>query len=319
MEGWTPPNNASAATLRTYEKEFRRLINKYKTRTPEQLWAAICATRSKRTYYLRLAALKCNLPTVLRRLHETAKASHVAIVEFCIGVGELVNQAAGTCPIPNPKQRHSKRKDIGGLPANWRELLSAEMEKTAYGLPFLTMAVSGCRPEELRKGIKLTATKDRLVINVDGAKVKESQGQPTRQIVYRVDSSSAKLVVALHEKLWGKAPEGAGFREIEVAIQNKAGFTSSIRRAGRRLWPRRSSEITPYCLRHAAAADWKSRLCEDDVSLALGHLSAETKRFYGQAQMAKGGGLNPESVAAPRALSKSAKPRPWNGFKVVPR
>jgi hypothetical protein len=67
------------------------------------------------------------------------------------------------------RPRHSKRQDLRGLPDDWRERLVARMPN--YRLAALTNAVTGCRPDELVKGVQLAINGRMLVATIQGAKV----------------------------------------------------------------------------------------------------------------------------------------------------
>ena len=77
-------------------------------------------------------------------------------------------------------------------------------------------------------------------------------------------------------------------------------FSGAVRSAAKREWPRLKRTITPYCLRHQAAADWKADpdMAADDVSRALGHATDKTKSHYGQAGQARRNGKGPVVTAA---------------------
>jgi integrase len=299
-----PPSNASTATKKAYKRELHRLITNSKARTPDQLWAAICTTQSKRTYYRRVAAVTHGLRNMIE---EALEQERIGILEFSIGMHARLLEDKGVCPIADPKPRHSKRQDLRGLPVDWRESLLSALSESQFRCAYLVSAVSGCRPAELEAGVAVAISGTSLTVRIKGAKVKNTQGQPWREITYEIDSDAHELVQALYKEIARNAPIHAGFGELEVKVENKAGFTSAIRRAGRHIWPKRRSEITPYCLRHAAASDWKAGLSADEVSAALGHLSPDTKRLYGQSQMSKAGGLRPVAVQADRQVKAAAK------------
>lgn len=310
-----PPSNASAATKDGYKRELKRLITRNETRTPDQLWAAICSTRSKRTYYRRIAATKHFLRNMIE---ESLEQEKVAMLEFSLGLHSKLLEHVGVCPIENSKPRHSKRQDLRGLPWDWRESLYAVLRarKNQFQRAYLVAAVSGCRPAELVAGVTVEITDTLLTVRIlHGAKVKEYQGQPWREISYRFDSKAHPLVQALHEDISRDASIHAGYGAVEVKINKTDGLTSAIRRAGKFLWPKR--KITPYCLRHAAASDWKACLSADEVSGALGHFAPDTKRLYGQAQMSKTGGLKPVAVKADRPVKATSKTLP--GSRPKPR
>jgi integrase len=300
-----PATDTSPETERTYRQELSRLIKK--TRSPDQpesaspdrFWAAVCNTRSKNTYYRRVASVKYGLRTMLEGALLTEK---VETLRFLIELKGKVDEAHGGCPISFPKRRHSKRQDIRGLPADWREAMLSEMKKTPHYLPSLVLACVGCRPEELSEGVRVVAARNEITLDIKGAKVKKDQGQPSRQVVYEINQNSHPLVLALHNKIWEEGVLVGDSREMMVRLAGKkSGFTSAIRAAGRKLWPRRKREITPYCFRHSAASDFKEHLDGDDVSAAVGHCVDATKSRYGQRQMSSGG-LRPSSVKADRPI-----------------
>lgn len=313
-----PTTDASLETEKAYRVELSRLIKNIRSpdqpESPDRFWAAICNTRSKNTYYRRVAAVKFGLRFMLEGSLRTEK---IESLRFLLGLAKKLEEAQGTCPITNPKHRHSKRQDIRGLPPGWREAMFSEMQETTHRIPFLVLSVVGCRPEELKKGVRVVATRNALTLHILGAKVKKTQGQPSRQVTYDINPNAHQLVQALHREIWCEHTINADFREVEVRINNKSGFTSAIRRAGSRLW--RNRKITPICFRHAAASDYKEHLEPDQVSAAIGHCVDATKSRYGQRQMAGNGGLHPSSVRADRPIKPTARALPGSKANTKPR
>jgi len=202
-------------------------------------------------------------------------------------------------------ERHSKRGDLHGLPRDWREKLIARMPK--YRLAALVNAVTGCRPEELAKGVQLAIVDGMLVATIQGAKITEKTGQPWRRLSWPVDSNSP-LVRAL------VAEVTAGVSVVQ--IDNPKTYSSAMRAAGEREWPGRKNKktgkaktVTPYCFRHAAASDMKaSKMGREEISQALGHCSDVTKQYYGSWSQGRAGGVAPRSVEAARAVRIAKKP-----------
>ena len=191
-----------------------------------------------------------------------------------------------------------------GLPWDWREKLCQRSQAGSYGKAILAAAVSGCRPIELQMGIVIwrdydeTLQTDMINIFVNGAKVKgQHQGQPWR-IIHYVATDDHPLIVATN-KLLDQQEEPI----LHVQIPNPGNFTVEVRRLGKCLWPAHRHSITAYCLRHQWAADIKSTRSADSVSRGLGHVSAKTRRNYGQAQQAsKAGALRPLAVTVERGI-----------------
>jgi integrase len=319
-----PTSSASLVTLMGYDREIQRLSEKYNARQPSQLWEAITSTtRSKRTYHRRLAALRHHIKHSLDQLvplQDTQQKlgntiewiSTVHSIKNLISLNEFIENSRGICPIAEPAKRHSKRQDIRGLPDNWREQMLSEFANSKYRTDFMIAAITGCRPAELEKGIEIKATATSITLKLEGAKVKEQQGQPWREIQYAITENSSALIKSLHKEIFDQF----GDEPILAVTESKVNFTSAIRRVGKKLWPRRNSEITPYSLRHQAASDFKRFLSEDEVSIALGHTVDETKRLYGQAQMSSGASaLAPEKVTAARAVRTTRKLRPQQPMK----
>lgn len=292
------PTNISANTRQSYEREFNRTWSKSRSIKPEaeHLFSTISETSSKRTYYRRLASVKYGLRNLVEKALDRDKPH---LLGYLVSLHALLKQHAGTCPIASPKPRHSKRQDIIGLPADWRERMYKEIDRMGrgkYELSFLVMALTGCRPEELKRGISITTNPDVITFKINGVKVKKTQGQEWREIDYSMNNKHPLL----QEFFSIYSGEGV------VCIDNKSNYTGALQRAGRRLWPKKVRTISSYCLRHAAASDFKQVLSLDDVSKAIGHMVDATRSLYGQRQMSRSGGLRPAAVRASRPIKSTA-------------
>jgi integrase len=311
------PSHASDATLKMYDREVHRLISKYQTRSPTELFAAICDTTSKRTYFRRLAAAKhfvqARLADALSEQDKRQRAgdpaawlSSVAVLEFLVGLHRTIEQHRGSCPLANPKPRNSKRRSLRALPSDFREQMHDALKSSMYRLPYLLSALTGCRPAELQTGVKIELDDTHITITIAGAKVNgTTQGQAWRKIGYGTDTQDP-LVRGLFDELSARQ-----VRELNIDVKSKVNFTSALRRAGRRLWPRNKIDVTGYTLRHAAASDFKKFLSPDEVSQALGHCVDKTSSTYGQRQISRSsGGLQPTKIQAARSVkaTKSASP-----------
>lgn len=302
-----PSSKASQQTLDGYEREMSRLMKKNQSRSPGDVWSAICKTRSKRTYYRRLAAaryfIQSNLELALlhqdrqQRGHDEAGwLTTVRVIQSLVDLQQIAEKNSGRCPITEPAKRHSKRQDLRGLPDNWREQIYEAMKTSKYKIDFLVTAVTGCRPHELQHGVRIDLDSEFITFTITGAKVKAQQGQPERTLQYSANSDHP-LVKALVEEMRSQQTKSG-----IVKVDRKENFTSSIRRYAKKLWPRRRAEVTPYCLRHAAANDFKHYLPREDVSRALGHAVDATASAYGQRQMSSRSGLQPAAVHAVRTV-----------------
>ena len=220
----------------------------------------------------------------------------VEVAAQCTQVIETV--LAASLPLEGRIDRHTKRQDMAGLPADWRERVIARLP--TYRVAALTAAVTGCRPAELVEGVQMSIEGGMLVALIRGAKVDvaRGKGQEWRRLVWPLDHPS-DLVHALV----GEVERAGG--SLLATIASASNFSKSMSNAAAREWPKRKATITPYCFRHQVAADMKAdgQLDSGEISAALGHLSDATKSTYGHANMCKGRGVAPASVVAARAVN----------------
>lgn len=309
-----PSTRLTKSTDDDYVREYNRMVGD-EGANPEKLWSAICATQSKSTYRRRVAAtMRCcrsQLQNALQIQDAAQRAGdmnalryQVAVIEEVIGVLNIIEGHKGQCPLENTVRRKSKRSDLKYLPSNWRDQLHKQFEGRKYELAYLVEAVSGCRPGELEKGVKVICSKESglLTIRIDsGVKVADQKGQPWREITYRVDQNP--LVRALFEVCRNVA---VGMERIEmvVDIEKTTNWRAALSSAGQKLWSRLKFRVCPYHLRNAAASDWKrAGLSEEEISAALGHCVNKTSSIYGQFQVGQGEGrLSPADVRAARPI-----------------
>ena len=226
-----------------------------------------------------------------------------AIVREMKAWASFLKQAHEAPAIPETGRtpRHSKRHDLKGLPADWREKIINRLR--TYDPATLIAAVTGCRPDELVNGIRLSIEKGHLVVLIRGSKTTGKTGQPWRQLFWPVNSESAMVRKLARLVIQNQVNGG-----WEVGIKSAKAFSGAMRAAGKREWPGRPASITPYCLRHQAAADMKAAgtLSSGDISAALGHCSDVTKSTYGHAAMGRAGGVSPITVLAARPIKTKA-------------
>lgn len=297
-----------------YVREYNRMVGD-EGANPEKLWSAICATQSKSTYRRRVAATmhccRVQLQEALRSQDAAQRVGdmgalryQVAVIEEVIGILNIVEKHKGQCPLVNAVRRKSKRSDLKYLPGNWRDQLHKQLEGSKYELAYLVEAVSGCRPGELEKGVKVICSKesDLLTVRIDnGVKVTDQKGQPWREITYRIDQSP--LVRALFEICRNVVSDTESIETV-VCIEKTTNWRAALSTAGQKLWSRVGFRVCPYHLRNAAASDWKrAGLSEGEISAALGHCVNKTSSNYGQFQIGqRTGGLSPVEIRAARPI-----------------
>lgn len=312
-----PPKKLSKSTDDGYVREYNRMVGEDGA-DPEKLWSAICATQSKSTYRRRIAAtLHCchtQLQEALRIQDAAQRAGDMAALRYqaaviveIIAILGIIERYRGLCPLEDTIRRKSKRSDLKYLPNNWRDQLHEKLKGNKYELAYLVEAISGCRPGELEKGVKVICSNEggTLTIRIDnGIKVTDKKGQPWREITYHVDEHP--LVKALFNAC-KKGASDAEALETLVIIEKTTNWRAALSATGHKLWPKLKFRVCPYHLRNAAASDWKRvGLGEEEISAALGHCVNKTSTSYGQYQLGNGSGsLNPVTVKSARPISNT--------------
>ncbi len=299
------PTGRSQATEAEYLQIAEAMIRRGGGRE-DGLVRAIQDTRRPSTFYKRLAALRFSCAHRMSLYCSQLPHAHPARwPELLIIFDELRRHMLALVALQQQgmantrRKRKSKRQALKGLPPDWRVKLCERGARGKYALPLLVAALSGARPSELAKGIKVGITVEgveattRLSLCIEGAKVKEGQGLPHRRVSYQLEEGDP-LVVALVQMLNDKpAPENT------VSIEHPGNFSKEIQRLARALWPARKDTVTAYCFRHQWSADIKATGNFDAASRGLGHRSAKTRRSYGMANQSKSlHRLRPVSVDA---------------------
>ncbi|MDO9125780.1 MAG: hypothetical protein Q7U42_02860, partial [Parvibaculum sp.] len=193
------------------------------------------------------------------------------------------------CPIAENelKKRTSKRQDMKNLAEDWRDqVIDEAIDK--WLLPILALSVTGCRNEELLKGVKFEVKNNKLSCKINSAKVKDGQitikskndsGQEIKSIVkYHAGQEVREMIFDLGKyKMVDMLAKAVG-SSLKITINNKSSLTSVVRAISKKLWPERQKSITSYCFRHALGSDMKaSKMSDDKISIALGHAVSATK------------------------------------------
>jgi integrase len=310
-----PQSNANAKTLADYAAKATRIRSLAKDRNDfAELVTIAQQTTKASTWYARRAPLMMmarggldhylsEQDKIQRQLkaagipatHDAWKKWHAAVKEVDVWRDKLRLVCDARLPIEGRSRRKVKRVDMKNLPDDWRQQIIKRMP--TYYPATLVAAVTGCRPAELVNGVKLSIENGELVAVIEGVKNTKTTGQPWRNLYWPINTDS-DLVRSLCEIV--ESNGGA----LVVKIDSAKRFHGAVRSAGKREWPKRKSDVTPYCFRHQAAADLKAdgKLSSGEISAALGHLSDVTKSTYGHANMGRAGGVAPARVTAARAV-----------------
>lgn len=292
------------ATQKEYIRMFKRLKNK--GQSVDDLLEAAKNTTSKNTWYKRRAAIRlCSFAAINALMNKIVKninhqkplGSEMIDIQFYI---DLLQNLPDTCPIVFKAKRNSKKETIKPLPDAWREQVIAEVNKK-YRLEVLLLAATGCRPEEIAKGIDAMVTDKKLILRIQTAKVKDGKivtskekklvpylaGQEIRELIFNINSGNIfmKDLFKIFQENYNKnnQPELNSYFRVNPNNIDKKTLASAITRAGKRcMFEGLEQNITPYCFRHQLAVDLKSLGVNGDIiAMMLGHAVDTTKGQYG--------------------------------------
>jgi integrase len=184
---------------------------------------------------------------------------------------------------------------------------ASEAQKEAIAV----MWVSGARPDEIERGVevKWVEKKDTdaggryLMVTIQGAKITETSGQKTRQIVIDPSSASGQILAA-HMGEYDNITVERGAKRLNKdfeAIRNKTGFKTS-----------------PYSFRHQFSANLKAEFGPDradEVAKAMGHATSRSQGRYGSPRQAQSGKTGIVMVAASRPVKETRSSTKYPGPK----
>ena len=207
---------------------------------------------------------------------------------------------------PKPKRKAlSKKSDIAKLPKTWRAQIFAATKPKTEKVSNLSSAVAvlwvtGCRPVELQKGVRISLVDGALVVHILGGKhgmITNDKGSFERGLEWRTLKINPKLNLAT-EYLAQVASDG----KEHFVKYNKDSIRTRINELGRTAFAKKkiAISVSPYSFRHAMGSDVKScdAMTDEQKSQIMGHLSCDSLQVYG-CRRHGGGGVSPvQSVEA---------------------
>lgn len=211
----------------------------------------------------------------------------------------------------------SKRQQMQFFDEDWADRIWCAASRMNHGrgaawlLPLAAVALTGCRPISLERGIKFAYGRDddgRPFVEalIPGAKITVTRGQPYSSMRWYADEDThrpeeLKAVIA--------AVLAAPGRTMLIAYDSEA-ISTRLRELSRRLWPRRRHAVTAYCYRNLFSSIAKAAGV-DPVALAcaMGHRSTESCGKYSRARKSKTRSMRPfASATAPVRVRQDRSP-----------
>jgi integrase len=206
---------------------------------------------------------------------------------------------------PRRKERKiGKRESLRRANPDWIEKIWQFAMNSRYADHIAVLALTGCRPSELQKGIYIKLGQwHQMSVYIAGSKVNDFNGQDWR--ILHFDDLKTPWGKHLLDKVWRNN------RELSLCLEEpkpgkKTGETKFITDMLRHWsvelgWTDRKS-VSAYTFRHAASAQFKNYLSPYDVAAALGQRQVNTQRDYGLRAQAKGLADIPTKIEAKHAV-----------------
>lgn len=222
------------------------------------------------------------------------------VFNVVITIDKIANQAqlaySTGKKLSNFQTKRTKRTSLRHLGPEWREKLIAASIGSMYEKEIRVMAICGCRPDEMEKGVTVKRLENTIEITIKGSKCsdKSGAGQEWRTLTF---DANHPLILNISE----------GFYQAKARAIGDA-----VSHFGMKVSKSKKHPISAYSFRHAAASNFKaSGLSDEEVAAALGHRSTATMSFYGS--KSKGSGmliLKSVRAASPvRTPKKKSKPK----------
>lgn len=204
------------------------------------------------------------------------------------------------------RKRKGKKASLSKLPADWREQM-IKHSSGKFTIPMMIAMLSGARPAEFEKGVKVSLINDSLYVYITGAKVTNKAGQEYRYLKLADHPITTSLIKMMKD-------EGESTLFVKVSKGNS--ISTHMRRIGERIWPKRKESITVYTARHAIAGACKQAIAKgsnpDLVSQVLGHIVDKTASYYGNRFQCRGSNILPTVVEVPKAIKRKSAARNAN-------
>lgn len=146
----------------------------------------------------------------------------------------------------------------------------------------ILLKLTGCRPNELKKGVRISITDDncfRFIILGSKLNLKQNRGISQRVIKIKLDEVD-KYKSFLENYVKSTAENG---KSTTINITSEKSFSGYISKISKRLWPRKTYHASAYSFRHQAASDLKnSGMDEVEIAQFMGHASTRSQGSYGR-------------------------------------
>ena len=287
-----PRREVGAATAAEYRRVYERLCASGKTpleaASTQAHWNKLrtatryCMERDARAWRAasERARERGDIASAQRR---TERAFRLAAVldEMFLQPGRLTWKDK---PKAERKPSKSKRSTSAPAPNVAAGLLLGRQERVQerHAERLAVLALTGCRPAELRAGVSLKVIDGKrgpvLHVTIKGAKVDTSRGHEARALQFPANDGAAAVLAAEAQAkggIWRLTTTEADVRSLNRALKAGAG-------------------ISCYSFRHQQGSELKAAVSSgamsaEEAAAAMGHASTASLAFYGRRSHARGG------------------------------
>jgi hypothetical protein len=223
----------------------------------------------------------------------------------------------------------AKKQALKLLVPSWRERMwerasEPEWQKSRPQLlPALAVLwLTGCRPVEIQRGVRMLLRENLLVVEVVGAKCTDAggreRGQPKRHYAFTINAEANPALKLLAAMAGQNTVNGTG--QLRV-VHNADYLYNSIVSLGRSAFPTMRTRVSPYCFRQQMGSDLKAdpSVSLEDAAKYMGHLSDYSIGKYGHAIHGRrgGSGIRAHAVQTSRPIKHSPKVDRVSRFKTA--
>ena len=157
----------------------------------------------------------------------------------------------------------SKKACLHKLPEGWQDrFLALNQSSPKYRIAGVLLRHCGLRPKELATGVILEATADGVSVRIEGAKVRETAGQPWRQFMLQIQVLPEWFVSAVSLQASTVVRVSEDGLRAHLGRLSEPVFNSNANGKAKR-----SKQARRFCRRTCFAMHW-SRSCEWPVGAA---------------------------------------------------
>lgn len=190
----------------------------------------------------------------------------------------------------------SKKLALKKLPDGWQERFDFFNEQSpTYRYAGVLLRFCGLRPAELERGVQVQWTAQGVQVRIEGAKVRDTAGQPWRSFLLTHQQLPHWFVQELQDKQSMHISVGSDRLRAHLGRMSTVVLNPEQRKNGCQ------ETLSAYLFRHALVTQMRESGWEsDEIAAAIGESSAATTRLYG---LRVRGGKKPH---VPIAIEKSS-------------